>query len=171
MSSRVDSTRRRFFTKAGVALTAPLAFASAGASGNRNEDDARAMKARLGELENANAIRELQRCYVKHVNGGAREAVAALFANPARASFDENIRGLSTDELGVDVAVDGRTAVSKTSCTMSLETPIEPRCPLVDMARQQGGGVVRRSERCVLDTVYVKQNGVWKIERLAYRSA
>lgn len=170
MSSRVVSTRRRFFTKTGAALTAPLAFATAGASENRNQENA-ALKARLAELEDANAIRELQLSYFRHVNIGAREAAAVLFADPARASFDDSIRGLSAEALDVDVAADGSTGASRIRCTVSLETPIEPRCPLVDMAREQGGGVVRWSERRVLETVYVKQGGVWKIERLAYRPA
>jgi hypothetical protein len=33
------------------------------------------------------------------------------------------------------------------------------------MARQQGGGVIRRAERRVLENAYVKHDGVWKIER------
>jgi hypothetical protein len=38
------------------------------------------------------------------------------------------------------------------------------------MARQQGGGVVRRSEQGVFEFVYVRREGFWKIEHAAYRA-
>ena len=41
-------------------------------------------------------------------------------------------------------------------------------CPLVEMAREQGGGVVRRKERVIFEHVYVKHGGVWKIQRSAH---
>ena len=53
---------------------------------------------------------------------------------------------------------------------MQTETPIEPVTPLVEMARAQGGGVARRSARGVLEGTYVKRDGVWKIDTLAFRS-
>jgi hypothetical protein len=51
---------------------------------------------------------------------------------------------------------------------VDIETLIGPSCPLVEMARQQGGGVVRRSN---FESVYVKRDGVWKIRRSSYRPA
>ena len=39
---------------------------------------------------------------------------------------------------------------------------IGPDCPLVAMAREQGGGVVRHTERGTLENAYVKREGVWK---------
>jgi hypothetical protein len=39
------------------------------------------------------------------------------------------------------------------------------------MARQQGGGVVRHTERGVVEHTYVRHDGVWRIERSAYRPA
>jgi len=37
------------------------------------------------------------------------------------------------------------------------------------MARQQGGGVLRRTERGVFEHTCVKQDGVWKLQRAGYR--
>ena len=51
------------------------------------------------------------------------------------------------------------------------ESALDPDCPLVEMARQQGGGVVRRTERGVFENVYVKRDGSWKIQQSAYRLA
>jgi hypothetical protein len=50
------------------------------------------------------------------------------------------------------------------------ETAIGPDCPLVEMARQHGGGVVRRTERGVFENAYVRRGGIWKILRSVYRS-
>jgi len=38
------------------------------------------------------------------------------------------------------------------------------------MAREQGGGVVRRTEAGVFDNVYVRRDGVWIIEYSTYRA-
>jgi hypothetical protein len=38
------------------------------------------------------------------------------------------------------------------------------------MAREQGGGVIKRTESGVFENSYVKENGAWKIERSVYRS-
>ena len=54
-------------------------------------------------------------------------------------------------------------------CIVDTEEVIGPPCPLVEMAREQGGGVVRRTERVVFEHTYVKQEGVWKIQRSTHR--
>jgi hypothetical protein len=51
-----------------------------------------------------------------------------------------------------------------------MESTIGPNCPLVEMARQQGGGVVRRTEPSVIENKYVRRDGIWKIQRSAFRS-
>jgi hypothetical protein len=37
------------------------------------------------------------------------------------------------------------------------------------MAREQGGGVVRRTEQGVFEHLYVRHGGIWKIRRSTYR--
>ena len=173
MTSNVNTARRGFLWKASAALAAPLAVGATGSSAQAaGERDA--SHARLAELEDVNAIRDLTRRYVKHVNAGAHEEAAALFAEPAHADT-RAARTLAADPLGGDDAVEigpsGTTATARLHCTAEIETPIEPVTPLVAMARAQGGGVVRRTERGVLEAAYLKRDGRWTIERLAFRTA
>lgn len=171
MKTKAVSTRRLFFWKAGVALSAPLAVATA--SPSPRVSDGEAQKARLAELEDVNAIRELQQTYARLVNAGAHDEVARLFADPSQARVDEHIRSLSADRFGedvIEVTSDHKTAAARMHCTVHTETPIEPSCPLVEMARLQGEGVLKRSEKRVLENVYVRRGGVWKIARSEFRN-
>lgn len=54
-------------------------------------------------------------------------------------------------------------------CVVETETEIGPNCTLVEMARQQGEGVLRRSEARVLESGCVKRDGVWKLTRAVFR--
>jgi hypothetical protein len=178
-AARTDvATRRRFFVGAGAAaLTAPIALGAlaVGAAPVTVEahDDGRAREhdeiaARLAALEDANAIRELQRAYARHVGAGAHAAAARLFADPTRAQFDDAIRGValegSATDAAIEIASDRRTAVARTACLVQVVTLIEgPGCTLVEMARAQGEGTVRRNERRSLEQHFVRRDGVWKI--------
>jgi hypothetical protein len=172
MKTTVMSTRRLFFWKAGAALSAPLAAVAASASGG-NVDDVESLKTRLAELENLNAIRDLHQAYARHVNARAHGEVAALFVEPSEVQLDATVCSLTADASGegdiIELAVDRETAVARFHCVVQLEVPIEPGCTLVEMARLQGDGFVRWSERRVLENIYVKRDGSWKIERSAYR--
>jgi hypothetical protein len=174
MKPTVDSARRRFFWHAGAAPSAPLAVVAASASASTAEDSA-ALEARLALLEDVNAIPPFHHAYVKHVNAGAHDAVASLFADPAGARLDAAIRALPADPLGaadaIEIAADSQRATARLHCTVRTETPSEPSCPLIEMGRAQGGGVTKLSDRGMLESVYVKQDGLWKIERLVFRSA
>ena len=173
MKTTVNTARRGFLWKASAALAAPLA-AGAASVGARTPDDGDASQKRLAQLEDVNAIRELTRRYVRHVNAGAHDAAAALFAEPAQADT-RAASALAADPLGgedaIEIAASGTTATARLHCTAEIETPIEPVTPLVAMARAQGGGVVRRSERGLLEGTYVKHGDAWKIERLGFRAA
>jgi hypothetical protein len=172
MKTTVNSARRGFLWKAGAALSAPLAAIATRAQAHVPDDQA-ALKARLARLEDLNAIGDLNRRYAQHVNAGAHDEVARLFADPTRARLHGLCR-FSADALGghgaIEIAATADTATSRLVCTAQIETPIEPATPLVEMARAQGGGVVKRSERGVLEGAYVKRDGVWKIERLVFRA-
>jgi hypothetical protein len=173
MKTTVNSARRGFLWKASAALAAPLAVGAASATPHAvAERDP--SHSRLAELEDVNAIRELTRRYVRHVNAGAHDEAAALFAKPERADT-RAARTLAADPLGgedtIEIAAGGAAATVRLHCTAETETAIEPVTPLVAMARAQGGGVVRRSERGLLEGAYAKRDGAWKIERLTFRAA
>lgn len=171
MKTEDVTTRRRFFRAAGAALSAPLALASPAAG----TEDGEALKARLQHFEDVHAIGELNRRYAQLVNGRARANSGQLFAEPSQPGVDERIRGVTADDFArQDVIVlgdDGHTATARIHCTVRIETPIEASSSLVEMARQQGGGMIRRYEEGVFEGVYVRRSGIWKIKSMTYRSA
>jgi hypothetical protein len=173
MKTKAVSTRRRFFWQASAAaLSAPLAVSGAHAT-QRDAEDTEALKARLAMLDDVNAIRELHQAYARLMNSGARDEAAILFADPREALIDASIRKLSADRFGqqdvIEIATDRKTATARIHCTVELETAIGPSCTLVEMARVQGEGFLKQSERRVLESSCVKQDGVWKIARSVYR--
>jgi hypothetical protein len=75
----------------------------------------------------------------------------------------------NTISIVIEIASDRQTATGLLHCTVELENAIGPDCPLVDMARQQGGGVLRRTVRVVFENAYVRRDGVWMIQRSTFR--
>ena len=135
-----STTRRKFFGGAAM-LAAPLAAGAVAAS-----DD---VAARLAALEDANAIRATLRSWAQDVSTGKLAASIA------------NIRSLTLDsEPAIDVAANG-TATARVPCIVETATPIDGNETLVEMARLQGDGVVRRVERHVLHGSFVKRDGSW----------
>jgi hypothetical protein len=165
MSTNEVSTRRRFFGHAGAALAAPLTAASA-----LPQTEAGNSAARLAALEDANAIRALQREYARLVNAGSHAEAARLFAEPAAAPIDVSLRRLAADRFAaqdvIEVAADGATATACFECTVETETAIVGSYTLVDMLRVQGEGALRAVEQRALESSYVKRGGAWKIASL-----
>jgi len=157
--SGMATTRRSFIGVAGAALSAPLTAVRPATAPAPADDVA--------------AIRALGQAYTRHVNAGDYEGAAALFAAPSMAAIDRGIQRVTSDDFGahdmITVAADGQTAIAVLHCTVEAERAIGPECPLLDMARQQGGGVLRRTERGVFEHTCVKQDGVWKLQRAGYR--
>ena len=141
------TTRRRFFGGA-AALAAPLAAGAAVAREHPSDD----LAARLAALEDLNAIRSLLQGYAQRVNAGTDAAPAA------------NVHSVTLDsDAAINVAANG-TASARVGCTVETAMAIDGRDTLVEMARLQGDGVVRRSERRVLASTLVKRDGIWKLE-------
>ena len=174
MNTKTSSSRRSFIRRAGAALATPLAAGAASAAAASTARGNDALEARLAALNDTDAIRKLNQTYARLVNARAYDDLAALFADPAQASVDANLRRLSSESFGdrdaIEIAADGRSATAHIHCTVETERPIEPGCTLVDMARQQGEGVVRRTERRVIENTYEKHD-VWKLVRSTHRSA
>jgi hypothetical protein len=162
-----------FFGHAGVVLAAPLAISPALAADSAGEQGD-GVAARIAELENVNAIRALQRAYARLLNAGAHDELVALFTDPAAVVIDARVvsiaeHGFSERDV-VELGSDG-TAIAHFHCTVETSHAIGPDCTLVEMARLQGEGFVKRTERRVLESAYVQRHGVWKIERAAFRPA
>lgn len=153
------ATRRSFFGHAGAALAAPLAATAF--AGER--DDASDPAARLAAPDDMNAIRVLQHRYARLVSAGSREALAALFVDPANVAVDERVRSVAVDgDDTIEILHEG-TATARVPCVVVTCTPIEICGTLVEMARLQGEGFVSRHDRRVLRGSFVKRGGGWKI--------
>ncbi len=143
------TTRRKFFGGA-AALAAPLAAGTAVAS-----DD---LAARLAALEDEKTIRALLRDWAHGVGAGKVAAPAA------------NIHGVTLDaDLSITVTENG-TARATVPCVIETATPIDGNETLVEMARQQGDGVVRGAERRVLHSSFVKRDGSWHLANAELRA-
>ena len=171
MTATPGRSRRAFIRQAGAAMSVPLA-----AAGTSLPAEAAApadpLQARLRALEDLESIRALNAAYDRAVHSGDRDAAAALAVDPAAAHLDPGVRALTPDPAvgdAIHLADDGRTATARLHRIASIETAIADDGPLVAMARQQGGGVVRRSQAGVLEVDYVRHEGVWKIARAAFR--
>jgi hypothetical protein len=173
MTTTTGATRRSFIQTAGAAISAPLAAAAVAMPSSAAPDGD--PSARLAYLEDLDAIRALNQEYARHVNAGTPDAIGVLFANPSDARVDPDVHGIAPDGFGeqdvIRIAPDRQTATALLHCAVHLETAIGPSCPLVEMAVQQGGGVVRRTEQRVFENAYVRRDGVWKVERFAYRQS
>ena len=166
--STKTATRRSFMAVAGAALSAPVAAAAATSSSwlppSGGSPD---LQARLTHLEDVNEIRGLNRAYLQHAAAGAREEMAALFADPRNATRNADMRGISPADFGahdeIEIADDRQTATARLHVTVHAETPMESDCTLVEMAKAQGEGVMRRAEAVVLENTYIRRTGAWKI--------
>jgi len=160
MSERMDSTRRSFL-KNGAVLAAPLAAAVPSAV---IADDG--LKARLARLEDERAIRELHHAWLRDIN--AHDAQAGIH-------FDENVRGIAADHAAepdaIEVASDGKKARGRYHCSVATADAIVEDSTIAQMAREQGGGFILRTERRVLRVEYVKMGGAWSVAKAEFSDA
>ena len=156
------STRRSFIQTTGAALSLPLTAVAATVPAAA-ADDGDPLAARLARLEDLEAIRALNQAFTRQVSAGQAEALG----------IDPGIRIVAAHEFGerdvIELLPGQQTATCRLHCAVQIETVIGPSCPLVEMAREQGGGVVTRSEIAVFENACVKRDGVWTIQRSAYR--
>ena len=159
------TTRRTFFSGV-AALTTPLTASAAVAAGGRDD-----LGARLAALEDAKAIRELQQTYARLLNAGERQQLAALFAEPARVRIDATVRNVVPDALATnEIAVEAGTATARLPCAVETATPIDDTGTLTEMARLQGEGFIKRSERRVLVSSLVKRDGIWQFVKAEFQA-
>lgn len=172
--------RRSFIRNAGAALSATLAASSA-AGGSPEKPD--------GPGADVNAIRQLHYNFVELLNARRYDDLRDLFASDPQAArpyveqferrLPENVqRPVHDFVVGhaqhldcVEVAPDRAHATARFHCLTRIEAALSATHPLVEMARQQGQGVIPWWESGVLENTYVKLASGWKISRLAFRSS
>jgi hypothetical protein len=159
------SSSRRSFLKGGAVAAAPLAVAAPVAAMAQEHQ-----AARLARLADEAAIGKLHQAWLRGVNTAAHEDVARLFADPRRASLEEAVCSVVADHAAdpdrIEIARDGMSASGRFHCDVEVETVIAPDCTAAQMARLQGGGLVRRTEPRLLKADYVKAGGAWAIAKL-----
>jgi hypothetical protein len=142
------------------------------------------------------AIGQLNREFMRLLEGGRFAAVAALFADDARvnlssvvASGRQEIDALFTvgyaaqtasmihssyrqcalDPLdAVVVSQDGKTASAAFYVEVELVQPLTGESALVQMARLQGQLAVRRRERGRFEGTYLRRGEAWQLHSLDY---
>ncbi len=156
-----DMSSRRYFLKAGAMLAAPLAAMSGAALASDGS------KARLAQLEDERALRDLHQTWMRNANAETMLRRGLPRLNPDAVAVGDKIRSIMANQVGptdeIEIAAGGKRATGRFHCAVELETPIAPTCTLARMAHLQGGGFVRRTEARVLTIDYVKADGVWSI--------
>ncbi len=94
---QTNAGRRSFMWKIGAAMTAAMASVVPGASNTRRrqgagpDSEANRLAARLGILEDENAIRNLHQAYEAFLDAGRYEEAAGLFAEDGEAAFNGGV--------------------------------------------------------------------------------
>lgn len=153
------STRRNFL-KVGAILSAPLAALPVAALASDGST------VRLARLEDERAIRDLHQTWLRSVNARTASNKGLALGGAA----EDNVHSIGARLEGppdeIKIGADGKGATGCFHCAVELETPIAKNCTLAQMAHQQGGGFVRRTESRVLIVDYAKADGAWSIARV-----
>ncbi len=104
----------------------------------------------------------VRRLYVEHFGRRPREAVQG----PVHDYLLSHVQHLDT----IEVAPDRQSATSRFHCLVRTEAAISSTIPMpiLDMARQQGQGVLYWWESGVFEYAYVRIASTWRIRRLTY---
>jgi hypothetical protein len=161
-----QATRRKFFVKAGTALSLPLAV------GASSVDLAAAMPAVAPD--HVKSIRRLQQALAREINDATGRG-AELFAAGKLPAELAGVTRLIPADFGehdaIEIASDGRAAHATLRCRVETQFPIVAEGTLIEMARAQGEGFVRATARRRLDMACIRQGETWKIKTLAMHEA
>lgn len=157
--SKHSTSTRRMFLKGGALLAGPIAAASVPALALAKEPGADELSARLERLEDEAAIREVHQSWLRQINAGQGMAliggsVTRVTAHPAG----------SADRI--EIAADGRRASGRFDCAVELARALPTDSTLAQMAHAQGSGMVRTTERRMLEVEYLKVAGAWTMQRV-----
>lgn len=159
MSESSISTDRRSFIKTGALIATPLAAAAPVAA---LADDG--TRAKLARLEDERTVERLQRKFIRYLDGGGD--CGEFVASSDAVDLGEGLRSIAEDtsrEASLELSEDGLRARSRCACKIERETEFTGDTTVERMARFQGQGSHRHSERRVLATEYVKGKDGWRI--------
>jgi len=165
------STRRRFFTSAGAALSVPLV---AGASGANRADAAEipAGDPGLARREATAAVRDLTHTLAFSVIAGDSAQIECLFVDPRAAAELESVRrivlsGVRPDEI--ELGTDCTTARFESTVAIEFERRLDADGTLAQMARAQDTDFVRTTESRQLSAECARSEAGWQFVSLRLR--
>lgn len=188
-ASHLRTSRRAFFTKGSAVIGAGVAL-----TGTVLADDSVATDHNAADRE---AIRQVQAVFAASVETRQWENAVALFAPKAhlqlatnaaqgvpaiRQLFTQQYAGQKVDSLHnayrpnalqlqdrVSVATDGLHAQATWHVDVQVISPLRGDCTIAQMARMQGQMGDMRWESGLLEASYVRRDGRWLMDGLAYR--
>lgn len=199
----MNNERRSFIWKAGAVFSATVSSVLLGTRpGLGKTADYKGKESqlnnRIDQMENSNAIRDLNNSYISSLSLGMYEEAVNMFTDDAEVIFNSGIysgRDTGINRLHCKLFRDGRsgravtppaditqsqdtvnvdagcrTAVAEFPYIIQAGIPMKVDCSLVEMARLQGEGIMRWWEIGVCNASYIKTNKTWKIKRLEYKS-
>jgi SnoaL-like domain len=104
----------------------------------------------------------IRRLYVEHFG----QRLAAYRHEPIHVFLLDQTR---PEDL-VEVAADRKSAQARFHCLVQAQAAVASNLPIMEMARQQGQGILHWWESGLYENAYVKEGEVWKIQRLGYRA-
>jgi hypothetical protein len=152
------STDRRSFLKSGALVAAPLAVAAPVAA--LAADDSRA---KLARLEDERAIEALHRRFLRHVNGAGD---ASQTMTSGALDLGEGLRSVAEDmhqDVTLELSDDSLSATARCTCLVEREIAFTGDTTVERMARFQGQGSHRHTERRVLATHFAKSQDGWRV--------
>jgi hypothetical protein len=160
MTEKTHASRRAFLKGAAI-VAGPVGAAGAAAVVGLNEHEAK-----LQRLQAEAEVRALHQDWLRKVNTGDRTEAARL---------DKTVTGVAADHSGapdeIALAADGASAKGRFHLVVETETERPLDSTLAKMAAAQGEGMIRSSDRKVVEAEYVKADAGWAIRRLTLKDA
>jgi hypothetical protein len=173
MSESKLSTRRRFVSSAGAALSVPLVAGTVGADLAAGAQ-APAVEPALARREAISAVRDLTHTLAFSVGAADSARIERLFVDPLWAAELAGIRWLTPSGLAPDtyeLSADCTTARFEMPVAVEVEAPLVADGTLAQMAQAQGTGFVRRRESRLLSAECVRGAAGWQFLSLYLRRA
>lgn len=142
------TSSRRSFLKGGALAAAPLAAAATPAMAGSGDE--------LARLRDQAMLRELHQSWLRRLAAGE--------------PFGDDVASLVPDHTGepdlIELAADGASATGRFHVAVDIVEALPGDCTFAQMARLQGNGPVRRTERRVLNARYLRAGDGWRIDKV-----
>ncbi len=103
---------------------------------------------------------------------GIRRLYVDRFGRGPTVKNDGPVHGVLLDRIrhqdAVEFTPDGKFAQARFHCLMQVSARDTTKYPMMDLARQQGQGILQWWEDGLYENTYVKDGDIWKIETLSY---